>query len=317
MGARSVFLKNSRYFPGSPLDCETLNSWLHFPKNYLRHPQGRSQWTRKFVDEIKGKQFDVLLVIENTCFKKWFIPYLKKHNPEIKTILFLWDTFTTQQKYHRSYLPLFDKVYTFDRDDASKYELEYFPDWYINIKPSVDNVYDVSFIGTANSSATIHRIALMHKLKALCEERRLSTFIYVKYNKFISNNPLKKFYYSLFQGQYELLINKYISEGFLHCENLPLNKVNSVLTSSRIIIDINHRNRQGMTLNVIMAIAYGKKLITTNKRIKDEAFYDENNICIIDEENPLIPEQFWHSPPHKLDVSYLRLDNWLRHVINS
>lgn len=317
IGAKSVSLKNSQYFYGSPLDCETLHDWLHFPQNYLRHPIARSRWTRKFADETKDRHFDVLLVIENTSFKKWFISYLKKKNPEIKAILFLWDTFATQQKHHRSYLPLFDKVYTFDRDDAKKYNLKYFPDWYINSKTSVANVYDVCFIGTANSSATIHRIALTHKLKNICDNQKLSSFFYVKYHNFTSRNPMKKIHRKLFPKRYERLIKKYIGEGFLHDESLSLDKVNAVLMSSRIIVDINHRNRQGMTLNVIMALAYGKKLITTNKRIKEEAFYNENNICIIDEENPLIPGQFWHSPPHKIDFSYLRLDNWLRHIINS
>ena len=88
------------------------------------------------------------------------------------------------------------------------------------------------------------------------------------------------------------------------------------MANTRIVLDLSHRNRQGMTINAIAAIANGKKLITTNKRIKEEPFYDPSAIYIIDEENPFFDMSFVKQPYTPQDFSFLRMDNWLKHVIN-
>jgi len=70
-----------------------------------------------------------------------------------------------------------------------------------------------------------------------------------------------------------------------------------------------------MTINCITALATGKKLITTNKRIAEEPFYHPNNIYIIDAEKPVLDIEFFHSEIENIDLSHLRLDNWLLHIL--
>ena len=70
-----------------------------------------------------------------------------------------------------------------------------------------------------------------------------------------------------------------------------------------------------MTINCITALATGKKLITTNVRIKEEAFYNPNNIFIISEENPVLDIHFFESEVGKMDMTHLRMDNWLLHIL--
>ena len=82
-----------------------------------------------------------------------------------------------------------------------------------------------------------------------------------------------------------------------------------------MLLDINHAHRQGMTINCITALATGKKLITTNQRIKDESFYTPNNIYLLDEENPVLDMAFFDSEVEKMDLTHLRLDNWLLHIL--
>ena len=83
--------------------------------------------------------------------------FLHNKNPRIKTILYLWDTYETQQDGFKDYRFLFDKVYSFDRDDALQYGLDYVPDFYVPLKKQDEYLYDLSFVGTANGSSTIHR----------------------------------------------------------------------------------------------------------------------------------------------------------------
>lgn len=55
-----------------------------------------------------------------------------------------------------------------------------------------------------------------------------------------------------------------------------------MLSRSRAILDISQRGQDGYSMRVMEAIFFDKKLITTNKYVRDSIFYDENNIYIID-----------------------------------
>lgn len=317
IGANYVFLKKAEYFPSSPRDEQFFDPWYKAPLYYLKAPNARTKWTDQLKSEIDSKHFDVLLVIENTCFKKSFIKYLRERNPGIKTIWFLWDTFKTQQRWHRDYIPLFDKVYSFDKDDAHNYGMEYFPDFYVESNSANRNKYDICFIGSANRTSTSHRIELLSKIKKQCDAYGLKSFFYIKYSEPARYHPIKKIFKKYRKNRYKQIVNAHIDEGYMFTKTLPLDEYNTIMRDSDIIIDINHIDRQGMTINAIAAIASGKKLITTNNRIKDEDFYHPNNILIINIDNPIIPKEFLNSRVIKIDMEYLKLDNWLKHIINT
>lgn len=318
LGAKYVHLKEARYFAGSPIDDEFWHPVYRGIQFYFQKPNARTNWTEEFKKEIENIHFDVLLVIENTCFKKSFIPYLKSINPNIKTIWFLWDTFETQQKWHRDYIPLFDKVYTFDRDDAKKYNLEYYPDFYIDYKGGDNHKYDICFIGSAFGTKTLYRVKMTKQLQQQCDKLGLKSFFYIRYYDYpVQKNPLKKLITNIFPNEHKRVMQAYKSEPYMHENPMPLEECNNVMQNSDIIVDMNHPNRQGMTINAITAIATGKKLITTNRRIVKEEFYNPNNILIVDEQHPVIPAEFITSKVEPVNVTYLRMDNWLKHVINS
>lgn len=317
LGANLVFLKKAEYFPSSPRDEQFLDPWYKAPLYYIKAPNARTKWTEQLKREIEGMRFNVLLVIENTCFKKSFIKYLREKNPGIKTIWFLWDTFKTQQRWHRDYIPLFDKVYSFDRDDAKKYNLEYYPDFYIEPNGSYANIYDIAFVGSANYTSTAYRIELLSKIKKQCDTYGLKCFFHLKYSQPETFHPIKKILKKYRQNVYAQMVQKHINEGYMHSESLALEKYNAIMRDSRIILDMNHKERQGMTINAVSALVSGKKLITTNKRIKEEKFYHPNNILVIEEENPIIPADFISSPTCQIDMQHLKLNNWLKHIINS
>ena len=129
LGANTVFLKNVKYFSGSFREPKSFRIL-----SFIRNPFERRFWTVAFQKEISSLHFDLFICIENACFVKSFMQFLHNKNPRIKTILFLWDTYETQQDGFKDYRFLFDKVYSFDRDDALQYGLDYFPDFYVPLK---------------------------------------------------------------------------------------------------------------------------------------------------------------------------------------
>ena len=315
LGAKYVYYVELPFYYGSFRDSINLTTLLY----WLKDPQIRTHWTNKLKKEIDGKTFDTFFVIEKMPFSKSFLDYLRAENPHIRTILFLWDTFRTQQSRYLDYLPLFDKVYTFDKDDASKYHLSYFPDFYIEEKnvPVEQCKYDLAFVGTMDPACTAFRGNLLAKIDKACISEKLNCFFYLRYYDLDTTKGVaRKWYKRIVSWRYYRMIGKLKNHAFMKNTALPLHEYNKIMANTKAILDINHHNRQGMTINVITALANGKKLITTNERIKEETFYDPQMISIIDQKLPVIDFDLLRSPYKKIDISYLRIDNWLKHVVN-
>ena len=315
MGAKSVYMKPAAYFPGSFREKITQLTFL----SWLKEPFARTHWTDNLIEEIKDCNFDTMLVVENMSFKKYFLDYMRSVNPQIRIILFLWDTFKTQQPRFRDYFSRFDVIYSFDKDDAKRYGFRYFPDFYIpqTVTPINDCKYDIAFVGAMNPMQTKYRGQTLRKIDAFCKENGLKTYFYIRYYQVVSSdNRLRRWYQIIKNFTYYKIISSLKNSGMLHIDSLPIADYNQIMADTRVILDLSYPGRQGMTINAITALANGKKLITTNKRIKEEPFYNPSMICIIDELSPELDMNFFRIPYESIDVSYLRIDNWLKHIVN-
>ena len=314
LGAQEVILYNAAFFRGSFRESRSPKTLLF----YVQNPYGRTRWTEKLIQAVEPYEFDILLCIALTPFKKYFIDYLRKKNPQIKTFLFLWDTVSAVQVGFQDYFEKFDYIYSFDRDDCQEYGFEYYPDFYMEPehKP-VENQYDLCFIGTMYPrSETIKRACLLYHVNLFCESHLLKSFLYLRYyNAGDRKSAFEQRVFNLVYRDYLKTVAQYAPYGFMQEKKMPLSQVNEVQSSARVLLDINHTNRQGMTINCITALATGKKLITTNARIKEESFYNPNNIYIINEENPVLDIHFFESDVEKMDMTHLKMDNWLLHIL--
>jgi hypothetical protein len=310
LGAKEVYLHPVVWIHSTLRGKITWKTPIYF----LLHPNERKRWTEKLIADIDNRRFDIFLCIQITPFSKFFMDWLRSRNPNIKCILFLWDTVDSVMKGYEDYFPLFDKIWTFDRDDSKKYGFEYQPDFYIS-DDTVEYLrcrYDLNFIGNLSRNPQVYnRPRLLKYLMDFSSENHLNSFLYLKYQA----KPSIFYRYLKITTNYEKICRKYKKYSFMKTESLPLNQVELLQQDARIIVDLSHENRQGMTINAITALAKGKKLITTNKRIKEENFYNPKNIYILDSANPYININFLLSDPVPIDMSYLRIDNWLKTII--
>ena len=61
------------------------------------------------------------------------------------------------------------------------------------------------------------------------------------------------------------------------------------------MLDIEHPRQQGTTTRPVEMLPMQKKIITTNVYVKNFDFYNENNFCLIDRENPVVDEKFFET----------------------
>jgi hypothetical protein len=87
------------------------------------------------------------------------------------------------------------------------------------------------------------------------------------------------------------------------------------LNDTNGILEIVQHNQTGLTLRTMESLFYNKKLVTTNKSLKDYSFYHSNNIFILGE-NPLndLP-RFLNEKYHVLEkeqIEFFKPYNWIQ-----
>lgn len=127
-----------------------------------------------------------------------------------------------------------------------------------------------------------------------------------------------------FNGKYEFIIvgrkNKSLNKNLIfHREKIKYEDVLSKVENTEIMIDIVRNNQTGLSFRVFEALAYQKKLIITNPSIKNYAFYNPNNILVIDENNPEIPTSFLETKYEPIKESIYQeftINTWVKKVFD-
>ena len=101
--------------------------------------------------------------------------------------------------------------------------------------------------------------------------------------------------------------------------SLSYEEMQKKLLYSSVILDLPFQEQTGYTHRLIEALAYGKKVITTNSNITKENFFNQEQIHIIDIQNPEI-DFSWVKRKSIFTIddyfSDLELSTWLKSIIN-
>jgi len=277
MGAQ-VDLYNDR--PNNGALCKTLVRYqvkLYYPKVVAHYT--------KAAEENKDKDYDYIFVIKSECVDANIMKMLREHFPRAKCILYMWDGLRNIPKGTER-LCLYDRVLTFDHEDAEKYGLIlrplFFRKEYAKTSAEPEHYdYDVSFIGTAHSI----RPKMVKAVEDICKKEGRTCFKYL-----FLTHPLVYWYNKLFNKDY-----RKVRKSDIHFTSISADQVRAVYDTTRCILDVEHVSQRGLTIRTIEMIGMGKKLITTNTGIQKYDFYNPKNILILDRENPQIPAEFWES----------------------
>lgn len=278
------------YFDERPANSIIVKGIIRVRKSLYQYKI--NQYYKKIFQQIKHLQFDYLFVNKGEVIPAFFIENVARQMPDCIKVFYTWDSFNNN-KHPEKIISLFDRKFSFDPDDALKYNLNFRPlfflDYYKKIKGSnTEKKYDLVFLGTAHSD----RYKISNEVYNSCVDKGLNTFFYYYL-------PSRIVYYlkrKLDKTFQQFDVNK------LSFKSLSTNEILQYYDQSNVILDINHPSQTGLTLRVFEAIGAGKKLITTNKEIKKYSFYNPANIYIINRENIVLDENFFLNKYQ--DISY-------------
>lgn len=265
-----------------------------FPKNkFLKklYDKVASLEYKKTLNSYNIK-FDYFLVVSSGKFTEGFIKELKKKNPNIKTILFLWDKLSyTSWGQH---IDAFDYVFTFDRNDHKKYGYFFRPTFYtgINLNKEVnfkDRKYGLYYIGHLRD---LERYKFIFRLSNYMKKTNLNFFTKL---------------YSKKKKEMAVLPKNYDKNLITHTRVSFYDDLENT-RNTRVILDLSYGEQIGLTLRCLNAIESNTKILTNNKDIINYDFYNEKNIKIVKniDEIEKIDIKFFEEEPEKIpeDIKY-------------
>jgi len=169
------------------------------------------------------------------------------------------------------------ETWSFDADDCKKYgmkqNIQYYYDSKETIEPRIE--YDVYFVGHDKG-----RKDQLDNLAKLFKENGIT----YRFDIIGENEP-----------------------------NIPYVEVRNRIRKSKAILEINQIGQIGCTLRALEALFFQKKLITTNMSVKNEKFYNKNNIFILNNDNCNLDDFIKGQMIDTSDIKKLYdIDAWLR-----
>lgn len=276
---------------------------LNFNSNCYK--RFRINQENKIFSSIKTKTYDYVLIQHPYSLSHDFHKNLKENFKHAIFINYNWDSLRTGN--YLEYSQYYDKILSFDRADVeSNQQILYHPLFYTNdFVLNNENRhfgYDLSFIGIIGIS--VNRYEFLEKIQFLCNELGLNfyKYLYISRNRYIKTQLLKK---------------KKAYSGLKH-KKLSLDDIAKIYSNSKVIIDYNNPLQSGLTMRTFEVLGSGKKLITTNKNIAKEPFYNKESIAIIDPLNPKIDPGFIDNktPNTSTIIKNYHIDYWVNKLFN-
>ena len=195
---------------------------------------------------------------------------------------------------HRSSM----RIYTFDPQDAKKYDFNLVNQIYRFLSPKEaptdTNVkYDVFFVGKDK-----HRAVVLENFLAECNRQHIICDFHLLRDKHCTERSALMPYYS--------------------DQMVPYAEYCKRALQSKSILEVVQRGQSGMTMRPLEALFLQKKLITTNADANTLPFYHPDNIYILDGSEKRTLREFldigFHHFPRQVLEQY-DIEHWIKHIV--
>lgn len=253
---------------------------LHLPGDFFFF----AKWKRII------SQYDTVILFDR--YLNWnVLKYVKKHAPNCRCIIWYWNPIRNAKDEKRWCVPEkyrhLCECWSFDPDNCEKYGYMknnqfYFEKLDCNSKKMIQ--YDAFFVGVDKG-----RYELVEQ-------------IYIKVT-----NCGKRMFMGIVADKNSVLSRKYIKP-------LDYDIIIEYIQKSNCIVDVVQKNQDGITLRVLEALFFEKKLITTNVGIEQYPFYNSDNILIWNNQTEEDIKAFFNTPYKKIKKEVIHkytYEGWL------
>ncbi|TNJ43178.1 hypothetical protein KFZ70_11080 [Tamlana fucoidanivorans] len=190
---------------------------------------------------------------------------------------------------------VFNRIFSFDLEDVKTYNFEHITNYIYLDKQDIrhDFEYDLFMVMSPDQ-----RIKQLNKLAKKLDDNNVSYKFIVVSKKRPSN----------------------LYKGIEHSNNdIDTTQLNLYLNRSKVMLDLVRKGHNGLSFRIFEALAYQKKIITTNHTVKEYAFYKANNILVLNDDDFSINPQFFKTEyiPLEKNIYYkFTVDHFVEQVFD-
>lgn len=259
-----------------PFNSPFMTAVTRFKRDWIM--RAADTYYREAITALPGG-YDLVFVVNGQTLSEQTLSDWRARFPGAVFVLYMWDSFGNRPNALAN-MKHFDHVFTFDRNDAERYGLNFRPLFFsrgFERESAASSEYDVSFVGTAHTDryAVVSRVGA-----ALPVGTRTYWYLYLQ----------APWVYWAYKALYRNF--RKASRGEFRFAPLGKDEVQRIFNASLAVLDVEHAQQTGLTMRTLETLGARKKLITTNQAVRDYDFYHPDNICIIDRERPEIPAGF-------------------------
>lgn len=220
----------------------------------------------EIINNLKTDHYDLVVFIQAHQISDNNLRKLKSSQNKAKFILYNWDSVKTHDYTDKMWA--FDRVFTFDPDDAKRLGVGYLPlfclpDFY-QVETTSKKKNDIYFVGNIG---TMRRFLALERFSAYCKDNNISFKSYQVASPYI----------------YLKVLMSGHSPKALRLSSITPGEIADIMTTSTAVFDFANHIQSGLTMRTIENLCAGVKIITSNRRVMDEPFYSPDRILVYDD----------------------------------
>ncbi|MBE5946150.1 MAG: hypothetical protein E7259_04285 [Lachnospiraceae bacterium] len=266
-------------------------------ETYLAYKCRRRQ--KKYMLK-NNKKYDYVFVVVGRHLDTDILEQYRAMQKDAKFILYLWDDVARVERFEDN-KKFYDEIYSFDTVDVANYGFKYLPLFYTDEYEykGEDKKYILNLSGRMHSA----RLSLWDKIVKKCNLDVSQCHL------FMIGGSIKNYLLTILPSKDEWMKPKYI-----HMRGKSQKDMAQIMKESKVALDVQFGSQSGLTIRTIESVAARTKLITTNPYVKEYDFYNPANICVVDKDEPVVPDGFFDTVyqdiPESVVESY-SLANWI------
>ena len=248
-------------------DIQPGKPWLKVLRKFSpsSYPAALDSYHAGILADERGWQADMVLFIQVHQMSQANMAALRRDHARAEFVLYNWDAISNHD--YRPYLHHFDRIYTFDPQDAGAHGLHYLPLFCI---PAFQNLRQRDSSG--KSVYTVGNIVNPKRYEAIQSFQRHCRSSGIAFRKYLVGST---------HAMTMLLREGHVPwDVSLRSISQP-DFVDLIETSSAVFDFANHR-QVGYTMRTIENLCAGKKIITNNPAIRAEAFCTDDRVHVFE-----------------------------------
>lgn len=262
--------------------CQVLR--ITSPQAYSKY---RDRIHQEAIRESEAIAYDQVVFLQAHQINLENLSRLREQQRKAQFTLYNWDSLAIHD--YRAQARLFDRVLTFDQQDAQGNQFGYLP---LFCQRSMQSLR--RGLALPRTTYMVGNISKIQRYKAVEVFRDYCRNTGIEFRQHLKVTPVV----------WSQLVRAGIWPKTISFRSISTAGFNEMIEASAAVFDFANHTQTGMTMRLMESLCAGKKILTNNKWVKQEPFYSPDRIHVFDELNFDGVDDFLRKPLAEPDADF-------------